>query len=169
MDAGKGHRDRGADALPRRRRAQEPAGRERRHEQGLAPADRREPGLPQQLRDLRTRIRPAVAERRIVGAGPNAPAVRNNRHHAARRCQHPPHLAQQPFRIVGHFQCVNQQDTIDRRVRQRQRKLIDQGRHLHRNRRCRRSGYRHFYHRPRHDPHRHLGHLPHEKFGYHPV
>src|SRR5207248_708915 len=37
-----------------------------------------------------------------------------------------PHLAQQSFRIVGHFQRVNQEDAIDRSVRERQRELLDQ-------------------------------------------
>ena len=139
MHAGKRQRQRRADALPCHRRAQEPAAIDRRHEQRLAPGGRREPGLPQQLRDLRARIRPAVAERRAVGAGPYAAAIGNDRDQPAGRRQHAPHLAQQTFRIVGHFQRMHQQDAVDRGIRQRHTKIVDQGRQ----RRPRRRPFQH--------------------------
>src|ERR1700694_3467196 len=67
-----------------------------------------------------------MTERRIVGSLPAPPRFRKTNHPPARRPQHPPHLAQQPLRIVGHFQRVNHQDAVDGGIRQRQRKLIDQ-------------------------------------------
>ena len=87
-----------ADSLPGRRRAQQPALLQRRHEQRLAPGHRREPGPPQQVGDLRARIRPAVAERGVVGAGPDAAPIRHHRQQPPRRRQHPPDLAQQARR-----------------------------------------------------------------------
>src|SRR5262249_26595198 len=47
--------DRRARALPGDGRAQEPTARDRRHMQRVSPARRREPGLAQQMRDLRAR------------------------------------------------------------------------------------------------------------------
>ena len=95
MHARERRRDGRAGALPGDRRAQEPAARDRRHVERLAPAGRREPGLAQQLRDLRARIGPAVAERRRIHARPQPAPVRHHRQQPAARRQHAPHLAQQ--------------------------------------------------------------------------
>ncbi len=105
-----------AGALPGDRRAQEPAARDRRHMQGVAPARRREPGLAQELRDLRARIRPAVAERRRVEARPHAAPVRHHDQQPPTRRQDAPDFAQQGDRIVRHFERVHEQHPVDRGI-----------------------------------------------------
>ena len=103
MHAGERRRDGGAGALPGHRRAQEPAALDRRHVQRLAPVHRREPGLAQQMRDLRARIGPAVTERRGVHARPQAAPVRHHREQLPAGRQHPPDFAQQRGRRPATF------------------------------------------------------------------
>ena len=69
-----------------------------------------------------------MPERRVIGPGPDAATVRNDREQPAVRRQHPPHLAQQRLGIVRHLDRMDHQNPIHRRIRQRQRHLIDQRR-----------------------------------------
>src|SRR5436190_8272622 len=83
MDPGERRRNRRSRALPGNSGAQEPATLNRWHIEGLAPADRSEPGVTQQERDLGSRIGPALPERSRIDAGPKPAPVRHN-------CQEPP-------------------------------------------------------------------------------
>ena len=93
VNAGERRGDDRARPLPGHRRAQEPAARDRRHMERLPPSGRREPGLAQQMRDLRARIWPAVAERRRVHARPHPAPIR---HHHQQPPAAPPARARPP-------------------------------------------------------------------------
>src|SRR5262249_31740740 len=119
--------DRRARALPGDGRAQEPTARDRRHMQRVSPARRREPGLAQQMRDLRARIRPAMAEWRRIEARPYPAPVRHHDQQPPARAQAPPDLAQQGDRIARHFERMHEEHAIDRGIGERQLELIDEG------------------------------------------
>ena len=126
MHAGERPRQPRADALPRAAPNAEPAAPDRRHVERLAPGHRREPSLAQQAGDLRARIGPAVAERIVVHARPDAAPVRHHRKQLPAGRQHAPDLAQQRGGVLRHFEAVDQQHAVDRGVRQRQVERLDQ-------------------------------------------
>ncbi len=126
VNAGKRGRYSRTRAFPGDGRAQEPAARDRRYIEGFAPAGRGKPGFAEQVGNLRSRIRPAVAERRRVHARPQAPSVRHHREQPSAAGQHAPYFAQQPNRVGRIFQRMHQQHAIDRRIGERQVVLLDQ-------------------------------------------
>ena len=126
MHAGKRSRDGGPGALPGDGGAQKPAGPDRRHIKRFAPGHRREPGLTQQMRELRPRIGAAMAERRRVHARPQPAPVRHHREQAAAAGQHAPDLAQQTDRIGRVLKRMHEQHAVDRRVGERQVVFLDQ-------------------------------------------
>ena len=71
--------------------------------------------------------RPPVAEGRLLRPGPDAAAIGNHQDDAAARREDPPDLAQLLARIVRHFEAVDHQHALDRRIRQRQRIGGDEG------------------------------------------
>ena len=69
----------------------------------------------------------ALVERRAVELRPQAGAGRHHGDQPAAVGHHPPDLAQERPHLFGAFDGMDQQDTVDRAVGQRQVEFVDQG------------------------------------------
>src|SRR6185437_16974965 len=93
------------------------------------PLLRREQSLLEQLRQLRSAERAAIAERRGIDARPQAPSVGNDEEEPAIRREHAPELTEQRARLLRPFEHMHEQDAVGALVVERKLGLLDERAH----------------------------------------
>jgi hypothetical protein len=116
-----------ADPLQGRRGTQQRARIGGRQVEGTVNADGREPVVAQQTRELRGAEGVAGAERRAIGARPNAAAVGCDHQEPAVSGHHPPDFLQHVAQMLAAFDGMDQEDTVDRGIGNGKIGFIHQG------------------------------------------